>query len=237
MDKILVWNVRGINSQHKHREIRQLIYSKKVGLNTGKFHITFVYGFNEEVGREALWQDLKGLKTGIEEPWMIVGDFNEILNYDERAGRRNHKKPSDSFKDCVVHCQMEDLKFSGCFFTWNNKQQPEERIFSKIDRALVNSKWTDSFLNSDVVFLPEGDFDHYPILISFYKDFSSGRKPFRYFSMWKSAQNYVEVVRQSWQTPIASTLMYQLVGRLKRLKNVFRAINMEGFNDIHTAEM
>ncbi|XP_062102336.1 uncharacterized protein LOC133812574 [Humulus lupulus] len=205
--------------------------------NSRKFHITFVYGFNEVGGREVLWQDLKDLKTSIEELWMIVVDFNEILNYDERAGRRNHKKPSDSFKECVTHCQMEDLKFSGCFFTWNNKQKPEERIFSKIDRALVNSKWTDSFFNSDVVFLPEGEFDHCPILISFYQDVITGKKPFRYFSMWKTAQNYKAVVRQSWQTPIADTPMYQLVGRLKRLKSVFRTINREGFNEIHKAEM
>ncbi|XP_062116903.1 uncharacterized protein LOC133830841 [Humulus lupulus] len=300
MDRILVWNVRGINSQLKHREIRQLVYSKKVGLvslletkvknksmgdlymslfpgwcftnnnpwldkgriiiawnpsifsldirkctsqlihciaqtcqNSKEFHITFVYGFNEVRGREALWLDLKDLKSNIDEPWMIVGDFNEILNYDERAGSKNHKKPSESFKECVMYCQMEDLKFSGSFFTWNNKQKPEERIFSKIDHALVNLKWTDSFSNSEVVFLPEGEFDHCPILISFYQDVSTGKKPFRYFSMWKTAQSYKAEVGQSWQTPIAGTLMYQLVGRLKRLKSVFRAINREGFNEIH----
>ncbi|XP_062118180.1 uncharacterized protein LOC133831781 [Humulus lupulus] len=302
MDRILVWNVRGINSQHKHKEIRQLIYSKKVGLvslletkvknksmgdmymslfpgwcftnnnswldkgriivawnpsiysidirrctsqmihciaqtsqNTEKFHIAFVYGFNEVGGREVLWQDLKDLKSNIDEPWMIVGDFNEILNYDERAGSKNHKKPSDSFKECVMYCQMEDLKFSGCFFTWNNKKKPEERIFSKIDRALVNLKWTDSFVNSDVVFLPEGEFDHCPILISFYQDVSMGKKPFRYFSTWKTTQNYKTEVRQSWQIPITVTPMYQLVGKMKRLKSVFRTINREGFNEIHKA--
>uniref|UniRef100_A0A803P117 Reverse transcriptase domain-containing protein n=1 Tax=Cannabis sativa TaxID=3483 RepID=A0A803P117_CANSA len=167
--------------------------------NTRRFNITFVYGFNDEKGRDMLWQDLKELQDGIMEPWMIVGEFNEILSYEERIGRRNHRRPSEKFQECVAHWGMEDLKSSGCFFTWNNKQNPEDRTYSKIDRAM---------------------------------EACSGKKPFRYFSMWKSALDYKNKVRDCWQQATTSTKMFQVVQKLKKLKGIFKVINREGYNEV-----
>ncbi|XP_062114096.1 uncharacterized protein LOC133825124 [Humulus lupulus] len=167
----------------------------------GRFYITFVYGFNDELNRERLWKDIKGLASHIDEAWMILGDFNEILNQNERISKKVNKKPSPSFWDCMIYCQMEDLKFSGCFYIWNNKQQPDDRVYSKIDRALLEE--------------------------------NLGKKPLRYFRMWKEASTYVEKVKTSWTEPIKVTEMYKLV---KRLKQVFLDINREGFNDIQKAE-
>uniref|UniRef100_A0A803PSJ0 Reverse transcriptase n=1 Tax=Cannabis sativa TaxID=3483 RepID=A0A803PSJ0_CANSA len=79
----------------------------------------------------------------------------------------------------MENCKMADLKYSGSFFTWNNKQKPEERIFSTIDRAMVNTHWINVFPSSEVVFLPELSFDHSPILVTIYEDRSYGKKPFR----------------------------------------------------------
>ncbi|XP_062113695.1 uncharacterized protein LOC133824739 [Humulus lupulus] len=201
MDRILCWNVRGINSQHKHREIKHLILSKNVGLvslletkvknknmgslytslfsgwcftnnnpwidkgriivawnlkvysldirlcttqlihclaqvpnRAGSFFITFVYGFNDELSREQLWKDMQELALSIADPWMVIGDFNEIISHHERI---------------------------------------------------------DYFPNSEAIFLPEGLFDHSPVLVHFYLEFAMEKKPFRYFQMWKEAPSYV----------------------------------------------
>ncbi|XP_062100242.1 uncharacterized protein LOC133806128 [Humulus lupulus] len=135
-----------------------------------RFSRTIVYGFNEDSNRVQLWEDLKDISAQVQGPWLLVGDFNDILLSNERVGRRRTKAPTQEFRDCVDHCQLEDLKHSGAFFTWNNKQQPEDRVFSKIDRALVNSTWVDSFQHSEAVFLPEGNFDHSLVLVSLYQD-------------------------------------------------------------------
>ncbi|XP_062094157.1 uncharacterized protein LOC133800218 [Humulus lupulus] len=167
-----------------------------------RFFITFVYGFNEEMTWERLWQDIQGLALHIDDPWMVVGDFNEILYQRERI----------------------------C------KKQAGEQVYSKIDRALVNSKWTDTFQNSEAVFLLEGIFDHNPILVSFYFEVNLGKKPFRYFRMWKEASSYEVKVSTSWNAPVMGTEMFKLITELKRLKQVFLDINREGFHDIQQAE-
>ncbi|XP_062079309.1 uncharacterized protein LOC133783675 [Humulus lupulus] len=102
---------------------------------------------------------------------------------------------------------------------------------------MVNMKWTDQYPNSEAVFLPEGIFDHSPILISFYLAVEIGKQPFRYFRMWKEASSYATKVSTNWNKVVSGTEMYKLVLKLKRLKQVFREINREGYHDIHKAEV
>ena len=52
---------------------------------------------------------------GIIIPWMIIGDFNDIMELNERVGRKVHKRISGNFKECVNACGLLDLKFSGCY--------------------------------------------------------------------------------------------------------------------------
>ncbi|XP_060965248.1 uncharacterized protein LOC133034220 [Cannabis sativa] len=227
------------------------VYSVDIGLCTsqlihctvipkqrvGKFQVTCVYGFNDEKRREELWTELEGLATNIAEPWLVWGDFNEILFANERIGRRAHVVPSQRFKDCISQCNLEDLKYSGAFLTWNNKQKPEERIYSKIDRAMINPCWMNFFSSSEAVFLPELSFDHSPILVSIYKDCNTGKKPFRYFNMWKLAPQFENLVADSWHPGIMGSRMYQVVSKLRRLKDVLRKLNKEGFSEIHKEDI
>ena len=95
------------------------------------FSITFVYGENEEAGREVLWRNIKEIGQKMFKPWLVVGDFNDILAMEERIGRRRNRRLNDSFLECVNSCELEDMKSSGCYYTWNNKQQGEARVCSK----------------------------------------------------------------------------------------------------------
>lgn len=46
------------------------------------FYCTFVYGSNERHERRKLWDSLGKVCT--DQPWVILGDFNVVLNIDER---------------------------------------------------------------------------------------------------------------------------------------------------------
>uniref|UniRef100_A0A803QI18 DUF4283 domain-containing protein n=1 Tax=Cannabis sativa TaxID=3483 RepID=A0A803QI18_CANSA len=237
MDRFLCWNVRGINGQQKHDEIKQLIFSKGAGFQqVGKFFVSLVYAFNDVKKREELWDELEEVAHKIDEPWLIMGDFNEILKANERIGKRAQSLPSQRFRDSMEKCKMADLKFSGSFFTWNNKQTPEERIFSKIDRAMVNTQWLNVFPCSEAVFLPEMNFDHSPILVTIYEDKSYGKKPFRYYNMWKMAPEYDKLVAKSCEEESRGSKMFRIVHKLRRFKTVLKQINRTDFSKIQKAE-
>uniref|UniRef100_A0A803QFZ8 DUF4283 domain-containing protein n=1 Tax=Cannabis sativa TaxID=3483 RepID=A0A803QFZ8_CANSA len=106
--------------------------------------------FEDEKG--TLWRDSREL--AVKDSWLVLRNFNDILNKDERIGNRVRFKVSSNFKDCVETCQLEDVKFTCNFFTWSNKQG-EDRIYSKIDRVLANQCWFDNFPTAEVHFQNE----------------------------------------------------------------------------------
>lgn len=49
-------------------------------------HFSIVYASNDAKEREVLWHDLESVASGIKVPWIVVGDYNCVLNPDERIG-------------------------------------------------------------------------------------------------------------------------------------------------------
>ncbi|XP_062075606.1 uncharacterized protein LOC133779692 [Humulus lupulus] len=203
--------------------------------NKHRFFTTFVYGFNDEEGRKSLWKSLQELARA--EPWVVLGDFNDILNRDERIGDRVRHNSNNDFMNCVSYCQLEDVKFSGNFFTWSNKQQGSDRIYSKIDRVLANQAWVDSFTIAEAIFLNEGIFDHTPAILTVHSDIPSGKNPFKYFRMWSSHPQYHQEVSRVWHQTVKGTKMFQVVTKLKDLKAIFKDLNKLGFSAIHMADL
>ncbi|XP_062104124.1 uncharacterized protein LOC133815283 [Humulus lupulus] len=170
-------------------------------------------------------------------PWLVLGDFNDILHKDERIGVKVKYSKSVAFQQCIEKCNLEDVKFIGNFFTWTNKQQGDDRIYSKIDRVLANQRWLDHYTAAEVIFLNEGMFDHCPAMLFVYPTVGNGKKPFRYFKMWASAPDFFEQVKHDWQGVVFGTPMYRVVRKLKRLKILLKELNRKGFNELHSAHI
>lgn len=234
MDSCLVWNVRGLNSPQKQKDIRSLLLEWKVGLvclvetkikpsNFDKvyqclfqgwcissnfnyvkggrilvawlqnhfevnvkrvhpqfihmdvlhcalrrrFQFTVLYAENEANGRKELWDNLKRVADTTDGAWVVAGDFNCPLTYEDRIGRPIQAHEIAHFVDCTEYCNICDMCQVGSAFTWTNKQLGDSRVYSKIDRTLVNPGWVDLFPQSFVHYKPEGVFDHFPAVIHF----------------------------------------------------------------------
>lgn len=48
--------------------------------------LTIVYASTNYVRRQDLWEDLKRIADDMEDPWMVLGDFNALLAISERRG-------------------------------------------------------------------------------------------------------------------------------------------------------
>ncbi|XP_074277099.1 uncharacterized protein LOC141600751 [Silene latifolia] len=148
------------------------------------FWYTVVYGFNSEGERQGLWSQLNNLKDNCSKPWCICGDFNSLLNYNERLGSDVTWNEIREFRQCVSYCDVTDIQAYGSFFTWNNKQDPSTRVFSRIDRFMVNIDWMLLYPDSKAYFMNEGNFDHCPCIVSRKPDTPARKPSFRYFNMW-----------------------------------------------------
>lgn len=118
----------------------QLIHLKAELVGSHKsFNCTYVYGFNEAAERVALWKDLQSIANRITLPWIVLGDFNNVLHFNERIGAPIREKEVKPMRTCFTYCGLTDLKSIGHFYTWNNKQQSGSRVYTKIDRAVGNN--------------------------------------------------------------------------------------------------
>ncbi|XP_056687882.1 uncharacterized protein [Spinacia oleracea] len=302
MDRVLAWNVRGLNSTQKQDEVKHFIQKYAVGLvgilehkvklsnlgrlyqrvfanwcfsrnssfhdggriviawKSGCFHVnivaassqfvhchvtpvsgmhsfycTFVYAFNNPNLRQDLWRDLGLLNT--QDPWILCGDFNSVMAVDERIGAPVRQSDIVDISNCIHNCGMEDIKSVGNFLTWNNKQQGTNRVFSKIDRFMANQAWQGIFPAAEVCFMPEGHFDHSSSLLTVYPRSDEGRKPFKYFTMWKSSLVFSETVKKAWSSHIDGSKMFRVVCKLKKVKQALRELNQVGFTDVQAADL
>ncbi|XP_028109543.1 uncharacterized protein LOC114308200 [Camellia sinensis] len=86
--------------------------------------------------RRLLWENLTSLADSHNTPWLIMGDFNELLtSLDKFGGRPINLSRALKFKECMDHCGMLDLGFSGPKFTWTNLRNIGALIRERLDRA------------------------------------------------------------------------------------------------------
>ncbi|XP_074315556.1 uncharacterized protein LOC141651756 [Silene latifolia] len=211
----------------------QIISAKVVENGSGDvFYFSVVYGFNEDDLRGELWEHLSTFHDTYSGPWAVCGDFNNVLHFNERIGRDVTWNEIAAFRECVDYCGLQDLTGKGAFFTWNNKQSPSVRGFSRIDRFLINDDWMAKYPDAYVHFLPEGLFDHNPSVCFRRQDRVHRKPPFKYFNMWSMDDHFAEVVQNTWNTNIAGTMMYSLVQKLKLLKTPLKTLNNNRYSDI-----
>lgn len=90
--------------------------------------------------------------------------------------------------------------------------------------------------NVEVGFMNEGTFDHTPGLLTIYPRVDLGKKHFRYFSMWRQADDYIPRVTRAWQDPIIVTKMFFVVQRLKLVKKELKELNKQGSSDVQAED-
>ncbi|KAF7812581.1 uncharacterized protein G2W53_033557 [Senna tora] len=72
--------------------------------------VSFVYGSPSRDRRKILWENLVNLSTVHNLPWLVGGDFNEILSPDEKWGVRDASLTRiNDFQNCIDACGLTDL--------------------------------------------------------------------------------------------------------------------------------
>ncbi|XP_074313985.1 uncharacterized protein LOC141649189 [Silene latifolia] len=93
------------------------------------FCISMVYGFNNAVARNELWNSLTSYCPF--EPWLVMGDFN-IVRCPEEKMRPTPPAIHEmtEFNDCLASCHLDDMTSTGAGLTWTNKQDTITTIWT-----------------------------------------------------------------------------------------------------------
>ncbi|OIT21290.1 hypothetical protein A4A49_35793 [Nicotiana attenuata] len=108
---------------------QQITIIMQNGVNATSMFITIVYAKCNANERKDLWCSLKDTHMLIDGPWCIGGDFNAILDPDEKQGGRPHRMyKSLDFSSCMNNYEFKDLGYVGPKFTWCNNWGLEEEL-------------------------------------------------------------------------------------------------------------
>ncbi|XP_074299433.1 uncharacterized protein LOC141630528 [Silene latifolia] len=247
------WSITTNSSWHKGRRIwvlwkpelfivtvlaynAQYIHLRVVSRTDDKFFLlTMIYAHNDLYERVELWTFLKNVALTCTEPWLWAGDFNTVLSPVERLGGHTSEAEMQHFLECVSLYCVEDLQATGALFTWSNKQNPVDRVYSRLDRVMGNNEWMLEFGDYLAHFHPEGVFDHCPCTIINKKADMGGRKSFKYVNMWGKSEFFKDCVKSVWCQAYQGTKMFNVVKKLKALKPALEELNKACFSDIENS--
>lgn len=226
----VAWKPRSYNVLVK-KITNQIIHCEVINqISQVRFCVTFVYGVNDAQGRKTMWEDIVELAARMDNGWVVLGDFNALLNTNERVGGEPVKEADiQDFKECITTSNLHELKNTGPFFSWNNKQ-----VWTRLDRVMVNHHWY-SLGYTHLVFMTESISDHCPMLLSF-KDCPHFQSQFRFCDMWTTDPTYEGILRDYLPASKQGSWMQTLSRVLMRLQRPLRRLNKDRFGDIHNQQ-
>lgn len=82
-----------------------------------------------------------------------------------------------------------------------------------------NLQWETTFPNSEVMFLPDGDFDHTPMLVHFFKQHRRANL-FKFYNHRGQREDFLGLIRDIWQTNDQGPMCYCIIQNLKAVKTL-----------------
>nr|POE73448.1 hypothetical protein CFP56_08751 [Quercus suber] len=130
-------DVRFKSCSHSHIDV--VVHGEGSG---GLWRTTGFYGHPITSKRQSSWKLIKSLFAQCKMPWLVCGDFNEIMHPDKKIGwKERDADQMGEFKEFLSRCGLIDLGFVGPRFTWCNGRFGDQRTLLQLDRMVANEEW------------------------------------------------------------------------------------------------
>ncbi|KAL2998132.1 hypothetical protein AAZX31_09G080400 [Glycine max] len=111
------------------------------------------YGIVDHRRMKESWDLLRSVVACIQDPWCVIGDFNDILVDEDKCGRVPHPFWFlQGFREAVSNRGVLDITLEGYPYTWGHCRGSNNAVKEKLDHTMVNKIWSDLFPNArDVI--------------------------------------------------------------------------------------
>ncbi|XP_028186511.1 uncharacterized protein LOC114373180 [Glycine soja] len=132
------------------------------------------------------------------------------------------------FVDCYSDLGLGSINTHGPLYTWTNG-----RVWSKLDRALCNQAWFNSFGNSACEVMEFISIsDHTPLVVTTELVVPRGNSPFKFNNAIVDHPNFLRIVADGWKQNIHGCSMFKVCKKLKALKAPLKNLFKQEFSNI-----
>ena len=179
--------------------------------------------------RKFFWEYLQNLALHVSLPWVLLGDFNDMISDEEKLGGLPvNRTRMSAFRNCMDNYGLIDLGFHGPHYTWTNRE--------RLDRELGNAEWATLFPTVEIHHLLKVKSDHCLILLSTDLRERKPPKPFRFEQMWLTDPTFPTLVDESWkaseQIPSGSSSLSRFPRRFDVLTKNIQSWNKNHFGNL-----
>ncbi|KAG5586740.1 hypothetical protein H5410_047174 [Solanum commersonii] len=178
----------------------------------------FVYAKYKDHMRRDLWDKMLQFSRS-DKPWCTIGDFNVINDIDEKMGGLPYNMNKNfEFINVIEACGLTDLGFHGQKFTWCNHRDGEARIWKRLDRAMVNDKWTTGS-------------DHCPLLSKSVDKNTNTSKYFKFLYFWVDNPKFLDIVKACWERPDEGNEYGEIFNSVKEYEEKVKSVEADIINE------
>ncbi|XP_043717860.1 uncharacterized protein LOC122665789 [Telopea speciosissima] len=147
--------------------------------------MSFVYLNCLDVVRTTQFDTLAQFTDFVQNPWLLVGDWNSYLSLEDKQGRRPVSQSQTRELGQLVNTTcLSEIPLIGFPYTWNNRQIGPNRIEAKLDRFFSNTDWFSLYPRAVVRSEFLASSDHRAIIL-YTDDFKpSNKRPLRFEALW-----------------------------------------------------
>jgi hypothetical protein len=220
---LTAWDDREIECTHMIYNTYSITTSFASRLFDLSFSITNVYGPCTAVERPIFFDELKNMGPSVSSPWTIFGDFNAMLDPDDRSNASFNSTDATLFSATINTLLLQEIPLVNHRFTWSNHQLSP--ILALLDRAFVNLDWSIAFLDSTLTATSKNTLDHVPLILS-----ASTSVPklavFRFSNLLLHSNNFLTMVGRVWNSLGSHSLPStgSIGRRLKRVRAVAKTL-------------
>ncbi|XP_019244422.1 PREDICTED: uncharacterized protein LOC109224288 [Nicotiana attenuata] len=164
---------------------------------------------------------------------ILTWGFNAILHPNDRlSGISVSLAELKNFSECFNKLLLNKVSWKGKYYTWTNKQRGNDRVCSRIDRAIANDEWMLQYGSLTAVYGEPFISDHTLILILMREARRNIKVPFRLFDVRIEHPSFKQIVEIEWGKNKAIARMKNIWLKLKGLKPTLKQLNIEEFKGI-----
>jgi hypothetical protein len=171
--------------------------------NGEAWRATFIYEEPRVEDRHRLWEIMQCLRTRSSDPWLVIGDFNEVMwQYEHFSETKRGEKQMEAFREVLDFCELRDICFSGVPWTYDNGKAGSRNVKVRLDRGVANQGWFCCFFDASISHLTSPFSDHCPLLLRVQREDANcwrGTKQSYYEIMWEREPSLGEHILNIWE--------------------------------------